>query len=1135
MKLKTLEISGFKSFADTVRIDFRPGISAVVGPNGCGKSNIADAMRWVLGTQSPRQLRAEKMESVIFSGSSGRKQMGMAEVTLTFDNSDRIMGLDYDEVSVSRRLFRSGESEYSINGARCRLMDITDLVVDRGLGSTGYWILESKMVGTILSNRPEDRRSLFDEAAGIVKYKIQRHRAELKLDSTGSDLERLADIINEVDSGCRSLARQVSACRRHEKLTGEIKDLIRAKALIEASVLGGELDRLRKSLEGAGAEVGRETALLGAAGASLAERKMEFASVQAKLDDAHRECAGLDSEIAAIERESAVAAERIASLGTRVSENTARMAGERERFHEYSQAVEKTVSETLALSESIKLADDEYGDACSFREKTSLELRARRESLSRTSEELSLVDRELRELGERRVETIRRREAAAQKGIFLKDSIDELSARLAKLAEEKAVNSSRLELLLKNIADARSALDDHRLRLVSMEGIVAEYSADAASLDREIAVASDGVDRMTRVSRRLAEEGGIWASLKPSPGRGKALGAFFHGFGKARAVECITTDSPGEGSLYACENSGKAPPVPPGCISLEECLDEDCGPVLRSVLTRGVLAPDRNTALEIIAGGYPCTVVTAAGDLFRPEGLVRLGVGEEDATQLELAQLIEEQIGFLDEKTARRQNAVERLNEAVAQEKELRSSASEVRERLGVMEKESASVESLLSSAGAESALLRERLEALKRELHQLESAESDSGCMETADETRRFEEQRIMLAARIEQQTAELDLAEKAASGASATADELSFVLREKRSAHSEAQKRIDFLQRELGRMEESMESADRENTKALSSITDLEEKLNILRSDLEALKTRRGEAEGIRSGFTQARNSLMEATAVLEREVQQIRDRLGKARSLMIELEGRVSSLEERMARLEGPSGEGENRFTGLSEEELEREISARADALEKLGPVNMLAVTEYEETKARLDYLSQQRDDLQEARESLSRAITEINEEAARRFDETFSQVRHNFREMFVKLFEGGEGDIVSLPGEDPLEGGIEILARPGGKKLKNVIALSDGERAMTAVVLLFSLYLVKPSPFCVLDELDSPFDDTNTDKFVSILRDFCDSTQFIVITHNKRTMEGSDVLYGVTMAEEGVSNMTSVSLEEMAGSS
>ncbi len=241
MRLKSLEIVGFKSFADPFRIDFRRGISSIVGPNGCGKSNVADALRWVLGTQSPRPPRTEKMESVIFSGSSARKPMGMAEVTITFDNSDRSLNLDYDEVSVSRRLFRSGESEYAVNGSRCRLMDITDLVVDRGLGSTGYWILESRMVGRILSRRPEDRRFLFDEAAGIVKYKIQRHRAELKLESAGADLNRLSDIISEVETTCSGLKRQVSAYRRHEKVSQAIRQLREASAVIDSAELRSRL------------------------------------------------------------------------------------------------------------------------------------------------------------------------------------------------------------------------------------------------------------------------------------------------------------------------------------------------------------------------------------------------------------------------------------------------------------------------------------------------------------------------------------------------------------------------------------------------------------------------------------------------------------------------------------------------------------------------------------------------------------------------------------------------------------------------------------------------------------------------------------------------------------------------------
>lgn len=451
MRLKSLEIVGFKSFADPFRVDFRRGISSIVGPNGCGKSNIADAIRWVLGTQSPKQLRAERMESVIFSGSTKRKQLGMAEVTLTFDNSDRSLSLDYDEVSVSRRLFRSGDSEYSINGSKCRLMDITDLVVDRGLGSTGYWILESKMVGTILSNRPEDRRFLFDEAAGIVKYKIQRHRAELKLDSTASDLERLADIISEVESTCSGLKRQVSAYRKHEKVTGSIKALREAANLLASTDVRRQLDEYTARLDETGAVVGKETAALAARSGILAEAKTEFGRVQGRLDEAHRTCAELDSRLAAIDRESAVTEEKMEAAGVRISENTARMARERERAELYRRDIQQLQDEKAALSPVT--ADLEKLSRASTLEQTGIKEKLDSAKLDSRGirTERSGYEEKIEELQRSYMEGVRKEEARIQRLSWLEESRRELSSRAGKLKETEARLLSRKTELMKEL------------------------------------------------------------------------------------------------------------------------------------------------------------------------------------------------------------------------------------------------------------------------------------------------------------------------------------------------------------------------------------------------------------------------------------------------------------------------------------------------------------------------------------------------------------------------------------------------------------------------------------------------------------------------------------------------------------
>lgn len=1132
MRLKRLEIVGFKSFADPFRIDFKSGISSIVGPNGCGKSNVADAIRWVLGNQSPKQLRADRMESVIFSGSTKRKQLGMAEVTLTFDNTDRLLGLEYDEVSISRRLFRTGESEYSINGSRCRLMDITDLVVDKGLGSTGYWILESKMVGTILSSRPEDRRFLFDEAAGIVKYKIQRHRAELKLDSAGSDLERLSDIISEVETTCNGLKRQVSAFKRHQKVSDAVKAVKEALSFLESSAIREKLKEKEKLLDETGSVVGRETAALSSRSAVLAEARMEFSRVQGKLDDAHRRCAELDSNLASYDRETAVTAERITSSETRISENNARISRERERIHRYAADLEKLEDEQSQLDVSRKSLEEDQVRSCERLEEIKLRVKNASDDLSDARSVRHDLDAELEKLRQSFREQIRLEEARIQKLSSARESIEllaereaELSGSVSRFSEDQVVLQEKTETIEGSLQKKIAAREDLLKETGELSNLISESGQTVAVLQEQAA-------RVSRLFQDSSASGSLSSIIKPLPGMGKAIGAFLDGFNSAHFTKSIAGDTPEDGRRYAVPAPVCSIELPMGAVSLADCVEKgDASRLTGFLLSHCALAPDRKTALMWIGEGLSIPVVTAAGDIFRPDGLVRLGVAESTAGSLELADILKE----LEKQLTEAVNSMDDLSSDLSRKNTVLSSLAgetkELRSELRIMEKKLVGTQTSLENMEKEFKSVSIQLTGQKEELKKLDITDSDKAGIAVESSIASLEEKRTAAVAAEEAAGSVVSMVESQLGEAGREQDKSAFSLRENQSRKIEISGRIDMLGKEEDNLHDLLQELQRENNSSGSSITSLKSRTDVLKKESNLLKEKRGQEEILRNNYSRERNSLMESTAVLEKEVQQIREKLGRAKSLMIELETRTASLQEKLKDLEGEPAVEENPFLGRSPEELAHELVSRNAVLDRIGPVNMLAVSEYEEAWERLEYLVEQRDDLEKARASLSRAIAEINAEAAARFKETFDKVRINFQTMFLKLFGGGEGDIIAIEGDDPLEGGIEILARPKGKKLKNVIALSEGEKALTAVALLFSLYLVKPSPFCVLDELDGPFDDSNTDKFIAILRDFSKNTQFIVITHNKRTMEGSDVLYGITMAEEGVSTITSVSLEEM----
>ncbi len=1132
MRLKRLEIVGFKSFADPFKIDFKQGISAVVGPNGCGKSNVADAIRWVLGNQSPKQLRADRMESVIFSGSTKRKQLGMAEVILTFDNADRVLSLDYDEVSVSRKLFRTGDSEYSINGSRCRLMDITDLVVDKGLGATGYWILESKMVGTILSSRPEDRRFLFDEAAGIVKYKIQRHRAELKLKSAAGDLERLSDIIVEVESTCNGLKKQVSAYKRHEKISETVGLIQLAMRFIEASKIKADLKNKTDQLEETGAIVGRETASLATQSAVLAEARLQFSRVQNGLDDTHRKCSDLDSKLAANDRESAVTSERIISAETKIAENNARMARERERVHRYASDLEELEDQQAQLFLSIKGFQNENEKAVKALELLEQKLKLIREKKNQTKSIRLEFDAQLDQLRHSFREQIRQEEARLHKLTSLKELIESLTEKKTVTNNSISGFSEDCTVLTEKLKSIEDSLHREKHSLIDFQDKISLVNGELSESGQSIAVLQERVRQINSLLQESSTSNGLSSLIKPFSGMGKAIGAYLDSFDSAGFIHSIDHNTKGDGRRYLLPVSICSVKMPEKAVSLVDCVEKnDKFHFISDLLSYGVLAPDRATAISWISSGFSRPVVTIQGDVFRPDGLVKLGVSESSAGSLELNDILEALEKQLKKSLQIKRDLLLSRDDHNGKVSIIKETIKEISENQRKIEGKLVGSQTSLKNAEREFSLINIQIDTCNMDLIKIEENKAISSGLDIENSITVLEDKRADAIHIEEKLIIELSTMESQIVDARRQSDNLGFNLRDSLNRQKEVKSRIELLGNESDNLFDLIEELQRENEKSGAGIISLRNRTDILVKENHVLKSRRATEEEQRVNYSKQRNVLMESSAVLEREVQKIREKLGKAKTSMIELESQTTYLLDKLKSFEEKDSIKDNPYMGKLPEELILELNRKSLTLEKIGPVNMLAVSEFEETSQRLTYLVTQRDDLDQAQASLVKAITEINTEAAERFKETFDKVRTHFQNMFVKLFGGGEGDIISIEGNDPLEGGIEILARPKGKKLKNVIALSAGERALTAVALLFSLYLVKPSPFCVLDELDGPFDDSNTDKFISILREFSVNTQFIVITHNKRTMEGADVLYGITMAEDGVSTITSVNLEEM----
>ena len=1134
MHLKRLEIVGFKSFADAFELQFQRGISAIVGPNGCGKSNIADSIRWVLGSQSPKQLRADRMEDVIFSGSDTRKPLGMAEVILTFDNTSRSLPIDFDEVSVTRRLFRAGEGDYRINGNRCRLMDITDLIVDRGLGSSGYWILEAKMVETILSSKPEDRRFLFDEAAGIVKYKIQRHRAELKLDAASIDLDRLNDIVCEVDRTVTSLRKQVRTFRRFEKAETKIHELEGLIVHRELEQAGKQRDDLSdQNDELAGQEEGLSAAV-SVSGTRLAGSRLELEEAQTRLDEAHRKCAELDAGIADIDRDHAVTVERIAATSLSIEENAGRIEWQRERSGELAAlagAREKEIGETEEeLTDLRKTAGEAGLDAARCRE----EYESSASALEELRNERNGIETDLDEARTRYSEIASGRERMIQDLQNRRSRREELQTKKNSLDVETSGQSERLTTILgelerstRDIESAESGLSTASEELEKTRENLHDMEIKAGSVRTRI----EGLGSSER--KRSSDANALSNLLRIGESMERAVGAFLEGFQDAHLLRDVSGLSGNEGERFALGSSRNKPPDPPaGAVRLDECV-ENRESEIRAILAHAILAPDRTTALRWFLDPVPFDIVTVDGSLFRRDGLVRLGMPDASDGPIDRKAILAEASETLERLETGITGLGDRMIAGMTERDGFAGKVNELREERLNLERDEASLRTGLEGHRQQLASCEQEIAAQNKAIPDLEKSiagstgtDIQSGIDDLRD--------------RLEQCSRKLRESET-------RTGPLSEALSEAERHESRHRYQVDSLEDRLKRSGEEMDRLLAEAAGAMKTAEELTQRMEELEKRKSELTERekklvgdrsvvlvdRKKAEEERTDASTARAGILEATGQLDSTLQELREELTLLREKRAlvgsELKTLVRRILEREAR-EMLLPDESDRYWDLDSDGIHSEHAKQRNYRENIGPVNMLAVTEFEEVRKRLNYLSEQKEDLEEARESLRQAIDEINRTAARRFTETFGEVRKHFKELFRTLFDGGEADIVSLETDDPLEGGVQIVARPKGKKLENVTALSGGERALTAVALLFALYLVKPSPFCILDELDAPLDDSNIDRFIELLRGFSDRTQFVIITHNKRTMEAADRLFGITMAEDGVSVMTTVSLED-----
>ncbi len=1184
MRLKKLYIHGFKSFADRVEMTFEHGVTGVVGPNGCGKSNISDAVRWVLGEQSARQLRGSRMEDVIFNGTEKRRRMAYCEVTLTFDNEDHSLPSDYTEVAVTRRVFRTGESEYLLNGAACRLKDVVDLFRDTGIGRDGYSIVGQGRVGEILSQKSEDRRQVFEEAAGIVKYKARKSEAEKRLDNTEQNLSRIADIISELESRLEPLRLQSEDARKYLAMREEQKGLDLNVFLIRSERYQEKIAELRLTAENMRetlAQNEREQQALNERRESvqnqLSEREERAAelreSLQALIQEveaqegqanvlrerlaaSRREQARVEDEKRAAEEGETGMRRRIETLEGEIARGGEAVAAREERQNALDRALEEAEAAAVRLETEAEDAKErvirfmnDMGDVKSEQARlTALGEAIDRQlaSLSAGAEEDSRVAADLRRAVEDaegvwdeendRLKALN--EAAreiSERTRRAGEEYERLTAESQKLLSIKQELGSRLKLLTEmqrdyegyNLSVKQVLMEAERRGGAGVHGVVASILHAPQRLERALDMVLGGTLQNVVVDRDEDAKAMIEYLKRNRYGRATFL--------PISSIRGRTLDM-GERRVLSM----------PGCVGLaSEMVTYD--PIYRGIvenlLGRTVIAEDLNSGIAIQrAGRYQFRLVTLDGDVMHSGGSMTGGSVQSRMTSLlsrerEITESTEN-MKKLTEKLAQAQNQLKKgEEERAALKKERAQLFDDVHQQ-----------EIAVTRAEDHLARAREELNG-----HTGRAARVNEARAQLAEQKAEILSQLDALGQRRETTEDEGEALRKKAQALQTSLSEKRVALNAQRQEAGDARVALATAKRGFEALKQDLSRLNAQKGDAARALAEAAESLRALacrlKADEEALTTEEGRLELARRGLNGAREDFQradESRLKAQTELKEISESSERLRVATEEFTDRSHRAEMALSRAENDleqmtariwedyqlTYEGAEPFRDpdFKLAESEKRLNTLRAAIRAMGPVNVSAMDEYRETSERYRELSAQRDDLERAKNDLMGIISELTGKMETQFRAQFEQLDVYFRQTFTELFGGGRAELRLEDPKDALNTGIEIVAQPPGKKLQMLSLLSGGERALTAIAILFAMLKLKPTPFCILDEIEAALDDANIDNFAEYLQTYSNKTQFVVVTHRKGTMSRCDALYGVAMEEKGVSKLVSVKLAD-----
>lgn len=1185
MYLKQIEITGFKSFAEKTRLQFEPGMIAIVGPNGCGKSNVSDAIRWVLGEQRPTALRCAKMPDVIFNGTDTRKPLGMAEVSITFADCEGILDGEFNEVTVTRRVFRSGDGQYFINKNLCRLKDVHRLFMGTGIGTTSYSVMAQGQIDAILSSKPEDRRAVFEEAAGITKFKADRKEALRKIEQTEANLLRLADVIREVKRQIGTLQRQAGKAQRYKELRDELRGLDIFLSRRRLAALDMRIRELETSIH--------------ALNEQLVAHQEFVADAEAESSRIHGLIHETEERIAALTEQAAQADNRYVRAQEVIKVNEQRI----EEYRAWAERDNREISETQAQIGQLRLQLDSLAQKRVLMQQAAGVERAKMEAAqARFDAHKMQIDQTRTELQQDRQRSVE----CERRGAQIQQVLAEMEARQRELLMRRDRLASEHRQVQEALASADQTRDEVKARLDTFRANAESVLERFEALEEERARATDELRAVQEVSGGMQSEAAAKRAqidllcdkaeasdefapgsrllldmenplgLEPRTVLGPLADKFNAPSGLRLALEAalrawldavVVRDAAGlRHTLARLLAQGKsaatrlvtaqggaadaAPPAPEGLtpllshVTVSEDFAEAAGRLLGSVF----LADRLEGVPEVIPAG--CSVVTRDGVIVHANGCAELWMPDSQVSSPLARRMLvaetSEQLASLEEKIEGHRRRLEQLN---ARNGELTVMLSQTRQELDENRRKAAQAEGEFQTVSRDADRARARLNVVAGELGAL--TEQTSGDDETRTSLTEELQELIYTRNELLEKTAEKSACLQELEG---VYGELSHELTECRIQVSSMAQQIEHAASQTEAVQTRVDELERTIQGRSRGVMSYDESIGRLRTEIEALEANlepmRAAAEALHLKIEETRRARMALQRELEktdatlaerrRALDSARDDKGRAEVEVTESRMRRQnqldhiyneyglSAEELVAHPDPAWEDGEQPLVPVIEE---RVLKLSAD-IQELGPVNLVAIEEYKELEERYTFLKAQEDDLLKSKEQILELITMINKKSGEMFQATFEQANANFETMFTKLFNGGQAKLVLLTNaEDPLESGIDIIARPPGKRPQSVTLLSGGERTMTAVSLLFAIFMIKPAPFCMLDELDAALDDSNIGRFVQALKEFLAHSQFLIITHNQHTIAGSDIVYGVTQQEKGISKIVSMRLREI----